>query len=137
METLEIAKTDWVVLTEPAHLKIQFERLRRLEAGWNDAAAPPLSRSMLESFATLLHEYEGAGIPRPSLYPTDDGEARAEWSCDPWEIALSASPTDSIFTVEALNRTTDEWIKDEFQVSRSDELLVFLHQLLRSPYADR
>lgn len=107
-EVLEVTETHEVSLAEAASLDLQFARLRRLEAGWYDGEGEPLDRAMLERFEALLRQLEAAGIPRPSLYPTEDGEARAEWSNAPFEISVIASPVDPVL-LEVHDREHDSW----------------------------
>jgi len=92
---------------------------------------------MLERFFALLESYERSGLPRPSLYPTEEGEARAEWSHRPWELSITALPDEPLFLLEALNLETDEWVEEEYTVSTSNELLDYLRPLLGVPDADR
>ena len=136
-EVLSVSNTNKVVLAEPAHLKIQFDRLRRLEKGWKKPDSQPLDRPMLERLAALLEDYEGQGLPRPSLYPTEEGEARAEWSHFPWELSITASPNNPVFNLEALNLSTDEWIENEYDTSQTDDLFSFLRTRPGVPNADQ
>ena len=136
-EVLSVTRTDKVVLAEPAHLRIQFDRLRSLETGWRNPDSQPLDRPMLERLAVLLEAYESKGLPRPSLYPTEDGEARAEWSHFPWELSITASPNNPVFNLEALNLSTDDWIENEYDTSQTDDLFSFLRPRLGVPNANR
>lgn len=75
----------------PAALKVQFDELKLLKSGWFEEGTPPLDPAGLESFRSFLHNVlDNTEIPTPYLYPTVDGDARAEWSFPEWEVSATA-----------------------------------------------
>lgn len=74
----------------PTPVETQLESLRLLESGWFDESSPayePGSLAWLSKLLNaLLHTFQ---LPRPYIYPSPDGLARAEWSAPGWEIITS------------------------------------------------
>lgn len=123
-ELLRVTRIKSIELAEAAKLHIQFARLRMLGPGWLNPESKPLDRRTLERFEKFLGQIEDAGLPRPSLYGTEERGVRAEWTSGPWEVSLEAEPEQEEFLAEALNITTNKW--DESTVSTLESALDFL-----------
>jgi hypothetical protein len=74
----------------PTPVEAQVESLKALEPGWYDASSPAYEAASLEWLAKLLKGLlDGFQLPRPYIYPTPEGLARAEWSASSWEVVTS------------------------------------------------
>lgn len=74
----------------PTPVEAQLESLGALESGWYDASSPGYAASELAWLSKLLTALLGAfELPRPYIYPTPEGLARAEWSGPTWEVVTS------------------------------------------------
>ena len=72
--------TKFLVRSEGVDLDTQFARLAALEAGWYDGKGEALTVEALRTARWFLDLATEQGIPRPHLYPTEEGAVRAEWS---------------------------------------------------------
>lgn len=68
-------------------LAARFEELANLPEDWFEGGAPPLDQEGLRKTHAFLVEAMKQGAPAPYVYPTPDGEARAEWSLASWEVS--------------------------------------------------
>jgi hypothetical protein len=74
----------------PTPVEAQLEALRALNVGWYDESSPGYEASSLDWLAKLLKGLlDGFQLPRPYIYPSPDGLARAEWSAARWEVVTS------------------------------------------------
>ncbi len=71
----------------------QLDALRRLEPGWLDGEGPAYSAIALDRAREILDPLVGSfGLPRPFVYPTADGEIRAEWPASTWDVVVTFDP---------------------------------------------
>jgi hypothetical protein len=74
----------------PTPVAAQVESLKALAPGWFDESSPAYDAASLHWLARLLTGVlDGFQLPRPYIYPTPEGLARAEWSGTSWEIVTS------------------------------------------------
>ncbi len=74
----------------PTPVDAQLDSLRALASGWYDASSPGYEPEALAWLSKLLTALlDGFALPRPYIYPTPEGLARAEWSSRTWEIITS------------------------------------------------
>jgi hypothetical protein len=74
----------------PTPVEAQVESLAVLQPGWYDASSPGYDATALRWLAELLKGVlDGFQLPRPYIYPTPEGLARAEWSGANWEVISS------------------------------------------------
>jgi hypothetical protein len=74
----------------PTPVEAQVESLKALEPGWYDQSSPAYDAASLHWLTKLLTGLlDGFQLPRPYVYPTPEGLARAEWSGASWEIVSS------------------------------------------------
>jgi hypothetical protein len=74
----------------PTPVEVQVESLAVLQPGWYDASSPGYDANALRWLAELLKGVlDGFQLPRPHIYPTPEGLARAEWSGANWEVISS------------------------------------------------
>lgn len=74
----------------PTPVDAQVESLKALDAGWYDESSPAYAPASLQWLSKLLTGLlDGFQLPRPYIYPTPEGLARAEWSGSTWEIITS------------------------------------------------
>lgn len=72
-----------------SRLAARFEELAALPEGWFEEGTPPLDRDGLGKVHAFLLEAMKEGAPAPHVYPTPEGEARAEWSFANWEVSAT------------------------------------------------
>ncbi len=74
----------------PTPVEAQVESLAALPGGWYDDSSPAYDEAALRWLSELLKGVlDGFQLPRPYIYPTPDGLARAEWSGANWEVVSS------------------------------------------------
>jgi hypothetical protein len=74
----------------PTPVEAQVESLAALPRGWYDDSSPAYDGAALRWLSDLLKGVlDGFQLPRPYIYPTPDGLARAEWSGANWEVVSS------------------------------------------------
>lgn len=74
----------------PTPVEAQVESLGALPSGWYDESSPAYDAAALQWLAKLLAGVlDGFQLPRPYIYPTPEGVARAEWSGSNWEVVTS------------------------------------------------
>jgi hypothetical protein len=71
----------------PTPVDTQVESLKALAPGWYDETSPAYEPANLDWLAKLLlGVLDGFQLPRPYIYPTPEGLARAEWPGTRWEV---------------------------------------------------
>jgi hypothetical protein len=93
----------------PTPVDTQVESLTSLAPGWYDESSlayDPLSLAWLGKL--LLGLLDGFQLPRPYIYPTPEGLARAEWSGAAWEIVSSFDLGSRSVEVMAARTNSDE-----------------------------
>jgi hypothetical protein len=93
----------------PTPVETQVESLKGLAAGWYDESSlayDPTSLAWLGKL--LLGLLDGFQLPRPYIYPTPEGLARAEWSGAAWEIVSSFDLGSRSVEVMAARTNSDE-----------------------------
>jgi hypothetical protein len=74
----------------PTPIEAQVDSLAALPTGWYDDASPAYDAEALRWLSDLLKGVlDGFQLPRPYIYPTPEGFARAEWSGPSWEVVSS------------------------------------------------
>lgn len=109
------------VRSEGAALDVQFRRLAALRDGWYDGAgvAPPAS-TLVAARACL----DAEALPRPHLYPIEEGGVRAEWSTRTHEVSVEWTETGAY--LHALDMGTCE----DDEEATGDQVVVALRKLL-------
>lgn len=71
-------------------VEAQVDSLKALAPGWYDPSSRAYDGEALHWLTELLRGVlDGFQLPRPYIYPTPEGLARAEWSGSNWEIVTS------------------------------------------------
>jgi hypothetical protein len=109
-----------------ADVRDRVEELRKLDDGWFDGRGKSLDRSAVEWLEQLSSVFEAGHVPRPYLYPTEAGGARAEWTTRGWEVSIEYSPSDKTNYVHALHIETDKELEEDITL---DRVAAFLHTL--------
>jgi hypothetical protein len=93
----------------PTPVETQVESLKSLAAGWYDESSQAYDPSSLAWLGKLLLGLlDGFQLPRPYIYPTPEGLARAEWSGAAWEIVSSFDLGSRSVEVMAARANSDE-----------------------------
>jgi hypothetical protein len=93
----------------PTPVETQVDSLKALPAGWYDEESVAYDGAALEWLTKLLlGVLDGFQLPRPYIYPTPEGLARAEWSGSLWEIVTSIDLATRSAEVMAVRADSDE-----------------------------
>ncbi len=93
----------------PTPLEAQLDSLRRLERGWHDESSPGYDAGSLAWLSKVLADLlDTFRLPRPYLYPTPEGLARAEWSVPGWEIVTTFDLEARTAEAAAIHLDSDE-----------------------------
>jgi hypothetical protein len=93
----------------PTPVETQVESLKSLAPGWYDESSRAYDPSSLAWLGKLLLGLlDGFQLPRPYIYPTPEGLARAEWSGAAWEIVSSFDLGSRSVEVMAARTNSDE-----------------------------
>lgn len=108
----------------------QIAALKGLQQGWFDGIGAPYDEEDLSWLQSLLSALIASfELPTPYLYPTPEGEARAEWSGREWETILEVNPkkkTASAVAVSVLTRNLEELEASFIQAGAESRLGRFL-----------
>ncbi len=66
----------------------RVDELRALKDGWLEGEGKSLRSEGLDWLVTACASHYPERTPLPHLYPTPEGDIRAEWSNDRWDLAL-------------------------------------------------
>lgn len=103
----------------PTMIDDQVKALRLLPPGWFDESSRAFQAEALEWAAKLLRGLvEAFQLPNPHLYPTPEGNIRAEWSTPSWEVNLELSPASK--RAEALATRIDSDEVREYPVATAE-----------------
>jgi len=87
----------------------QVASLKALQNGWLDGEGRSFGDDQLAWSSKLLESIvNGLELPTPYVYPTPQGNVRAEWSRPLWEISAELSWSDRSSEVRAIRTDADE-----------------------------
>ena len=109
-----------------ARVNARFDELAALPQGWFDDETPPLEREGLSNVRAFLVEAVKEGVPAPHVYPTPEGEARAEWSFRGWEVSANFNLVESTVWIHASDLEGDDDRECEIDLSKPDALRDFI-----------
>ena len=124
------------IVLDPMDLGVRLEEFRNLEDGWLDGGGRAPPSKGLDWLAVQLGLHFSAEFPVPYLYPTAEGNVRAEWSIKSQELSLDIDLESRIGSWHVLDLESDseqtrilnlaerdewEWIKEEVQ-GRAEEV---------------
>ncbi|MBX7057945.1 MAG: hypothetical protein K1X75_07750 [Leptospirales bacterium] len=107
-----------IVILDPLDISARLDEMRILKSGWLEGrGSPPSSEGMDWLSRTFPSEYPEE-LPLPHLYPTEEGNVRAEWSLEYNEASLEIDLATHEGEWHVLNLETDEedvikWNLDE------------------------
>ncbi|WP_328985844.1 OB-fold nucleic acid binding domain-containing protein [Thiorhodovibrio winogradskyi] len=85
---LKIESIEDLTILDPLDVVFRLEELSALKPGWLDGRWTAVSSQGLHWLAGAFEHYYDTDLPLPYLYPTAEGEIRAEWSFDHHEVSL-------------------------------------------------
>ncbi len=93
---------------DPLDVGARLDELRLLKDGWleGEGKAPPAEGVDWLERACALHYPDETVLPH--LYPTPEGDIRAEWSNDRWSLSLDVHLADKRGTWHGLDLKTDD-----------------------------
>ena len=83
METVE-----HVTLLDPLDIDDRLDELRAMESGWLDGEGQPIDPDAAKELGRMFAISYDDDLDPPRLYPTVEGNVRAEWSSPDWEVSL-------------------------------------------------
>ena len=116
-----------------SRLSARFDELAALPEGWFEAGTPPLDRKGLLDVHAFLVEAMKEGVPAPHLYPTPEGEARAEWSFPGWEVSASFNLSEGTIWMHATDLEGDADRECGLALTNPDALRDFVAFLDKFP----
>jgi hypothetical protein len=108
----------------------QVSSLAKLEPGWFDGdgtAYDPVQLAWVsEQLAAVVSRCQ---LPGPYVYPTPEGDVRAEWSTAHWEVSVSFVLDTREARLFAASVDSDEFVERTVTVDgATDELDLFLRE---------
>ena len=83
----------------------QMAILAALEPGWLNGEGTAFDHAALKRISICLEAYEwGWDLPRPFIYPTVDGQVRAEWNAFPRSLLLTFAADGRSADLEAIQQ---------------------------------
>jgi len=116
-----------VTLTDPLDIDRRVAELSLLKDGWLDGQGSALDPDGLRRAGTQFRTCLDPKIPPPFLYPTPEGELRAEWSLATAEVSLDINLASLVGQYSALDVATGESIEQTLDLTQ-DESWATLNQ---------
>lgn len=118
----------------PSSLAAQFEDLAKLKDGWFEPDTPALDSAGLKAFHEFLEQaVREHSLPLPFLYPTPDGEARAEWSFPDWEVNATIQLREHLLHLHATHLKSDDSEEAQLSLESDGAVSSFARFILQFP----
>lgn len=103
-----------------------MDSLKGLADGWLDGDGRAFDGAALAWSATLLTGIvNGFDLVTPHMYPTPDGNVRAEWSRPRWEISAELDSSRKLSEVRAVRLDAGEVHECSFSLTDPDQEVLF------------
>jgi hypothetical protein len=119
-----------VTLTDPLDIDRRVAELSLLKDGWLDGQGSALDPERLRLIGTQFRTRLDPTLPPPFLYPTPEGDLRAEWSLDAAEVSVDISLANLVGQYSALDISSGKSTDETFDLTQ-DESWTTLNQTLR------
>lgn len=127
----KIESIEDLIILDPLDVVLRLEELSALKPGWLDGRGTALPPQGLHWLADAFEHYYDTDLTLPYLYPTAEGDIRAEWSFDHHEVSLDVDLETKRGFFHALDLIAES--DDEFQTALdSEDGWSVLNQALRS-----
>lgn len=118
-------------ILDPLDVSLRLEELAELKPGWLDGCGVALKPQGLQWLAAAFETHYDTDLPLPYLYPTAEGQVRAEWSLGNVEVSLEVDLESKSGHWHALDLTADT--DNEFRTDLdSDQGWKMVNETLRS-----
>lgn len=91
---ISMDSVEQVTILPMLDIGLQLEEISQLEDGWYDGVGSAPDKEGCEWLADSYDTYIPQEIPNPHLYPTPEGNIRAEWSSSKTDISLEINLLD-------------------------------------------
>lgn len=116
-----IESVEHVSLLDPNDIAARLDEFRSLKPGWFDGEGLSPVPEGLDWLNRAFEAHYPDDLPLPYLYPTVEGNVRAEWSLPPYEVSLDILIVDRGGVWHSLNLDDDrEMVKDLDLEDRAD-----------------
>ncbi len=95
-------------MTEPLDIGARLDEIRLLKDGWLEGNGTAPARDGLDWLETAFDLHFPEEVSLPYLYPTPEGDIRAEWSNERRELSLDVQLATKHATWHALELETDD-----------------------------
>jgi hypothetical protein len=119
-----------VTLTDPLDIGRRITELSLLKDGWMDGQGSALNPERLRLAGMKFRTRLDPALPPPFLYPTPEGDLRAEWSLDAAEVSIDISLANLVGQYSALDVSSGESTEETLDLTQ-DESWTTLNQTLR------
>jgi hypothetical protein len=120
-----------VTLTDPLDIDRRVAELSLLKDGWLDGQGSALDPERLRLAGTQFRTRFDPALPPPFLYPTLDGDLRAEWSLDKAEVSVDISLLNLVGRYSALNISSPESTEEILDLTEDESWTTFNEALRR------
>jgi len=119
-----------VTLTDPLDIDRRIAELALLKDGWMDGQGSALDPERLRLAGTQFRTRLDPTLPPPFLYPTPEGDVRAEWSLEAAEVSIDISLGNLVGQYSALDIASGKSTDETLDLTQ-DESWTTLNQTLR------
>lgn len=121
VRVLEVHEFALVEFEAATPLSTQFAEILELRDGWLDGQGKGMAAEELSLFLPVLSEaVEKHGLPVPFLYPTEEGNVRAEWSFPGWEVSATCEADTAMVDIHAVDVNGPDTSSSEIAIERKD-----------------
>ncbi len=93
---------------DPLDIGARVDELKLLRDGWLDGKGRAPTHADLDWLVNMLGSHFSDDTPLPYLYPTIEGDVRAEWPIKPYELSIHIDLEHRVGEWHSLNMDTDE-----------------------------
>jgi hypothetical protein len=115
--------------SKPLHIAAQLEDIAPLQDGWMNGLGIAPDSSRFQALALALQKVLSSDVPLPHLYPTPEGEIRAEWLINDIDASINIDLTTLSGDFHSLNLTNDEEVERQVSFVNPDDLAWIIVQL--------
>lgn len=117
-----IEAIEHISLLDPLDAVARLDEFKRLKDGWLEGYGQPPDHEGLDKLGRMFESYYyPTNLQFPYLYPTEDGNVRAEWSFAPYEISLEIQLSSLQAEWHELNLDTDQDASEAYNLSEEKD----------------
>lgn len=116
-----IESIEHMSLLDPLDIAARLDELKELQDGWLEGVGRAPSADGLDWLSSAFDAYFPDGLPLPYLYPTEDGDVRAEWSLGGVEASADVDLTSRVASWHELDLATDAEYARQLNLSSEED----------------